>query len=670
MATTLDNRRQSGGKKVILAEPRGFCAGVRRAIEIVERALELHGAPVYVRKQIVHNEHVVRELEERGAVFVDSETEVPDGAVCIFSAHGVSPQVRGNAAERSLTVIDATCPLVAKVHQEARRYARDGRTLILVGHADHEEIEGTYGEAPDRTVIVQDADEARQLDLPADADVSYLTQTTLSLDDTEEIVGILHERFSNLTGPGTDDVCYASQNRQNSVKSIAARSDLVLVVGSANSSNTVRMVEVAEDAGTRAYLLPDAGHLDPEWLAGVGTVGLSAGASAPELLVEQVVQRLAELGYADVETEVTAVETVVFRPPLGLEPPAARAVDATTELLEQVSARIEELLSAEIALWGAVDPRAAVPVEAVRELVAAGGKRLRPTFCISGYLAAGGTLEDAEGVDAVVAAAAGLELLHAHALIHDDVLDNSPTRRGEPTVHARHAAVHEESGWAGEARRFGEGVAILAGDLAFGYAHRLAGGLPAHARAIWMHLGTEMLVGQHLDIALAAEAVPDADLARWIAVGKSGRYTIQRPLSLGAALAGRDDLQQAFEVYGLAAGEAFQLRDDLLDAFGDSAATGKPAGLDVSEHKMNLLLALAATGDAEVARLLEQGAEGDFDPAALRAALLASGVREEIEKRIDELVTTARTALDAAPLADGWRERLGEMATQVAYRDR
>ncbi|SHN18263.1 4-hydroxy-3-methylbut-2-enyl diphosphate reductase [Actinacidiphila paucisporea] len=673
MATTLDNERQSGGKKVILAEPRGFCAGVRRAIEIVERALELHGAPVYVRKQIVHNEYVVRELQERGARFVDSETEVPDGSVCVFSAHGVSPQVRANAAERNLTVIDATCPLVAKVHQEARRYARDGRTLILVGHADHEEIEGTFGEAPDRTVIVQDADEARRLELPPGAPVSYLTQTTLSLDDTEEIVSILQDRFPGLTGPGTDDVCYASQNRQNSVKSLAGRSDLVLVVGSANSSNSVRMVEVAQDAGARAHLLPDASHLDPAWLDGVTTVGLSAGASAPEILVEQVVARLAELGWADIETEVTATETVVFRPPLGLEPASARAADTrddSAELLARVSARIEGLLDAEAAHWGSVDARAAVPVEAVRELVAAGGKRLRPTFCVSGYLAAGGTLDDTAGADAVVAAAAALELLHAHALIHDDVLDNSPTRRGVPTVHARHARLHAELGWTGEARRYGEGVAILAGDLAFGYAHRLAGGLPAQARDIWMRLGTEMLVGQHLDIALAAEAAPDPDLARWIAVCKSGRYTIHRPLSLGASLAGRPDLQAAFEVYGLAAGEAFQLRDDLLDAFGDAAATGKPAGLDVSEHKMNLLLALAATGDAEVARLLEAGRQGDFDPAALRAALLDCGVREEVEKRIDALVTTARTALDTAPLADGWRERLGEMATQVAYRDR
>jgi (E)-4-hydroxy-3-methyl-but-2-enyl pyrophosphate reductase len=204
MTTGLENRK-SDGKKVILAEPRGFRAGVRKAIEIVERALEIHGAPVYVRKQIAHNEHVVRRLEARGARFVDSETEVPDGAVCIFSAHGVSPQVRDNAAQRRLTVIDATCPLVAKVHQEARRFARDERTLILVGHADHEEIEGTYGEAPDRTVIVENAEEARRLDLPPGTPVAYLTQTTLSVDATAEIVSVLRERFPGLAGPGSED---------------------------------------------------------------------------------------------------------------------------------------------------------------------------------------------------------------------------------------------------------------------------------------------------------------------------------------------------------------------------------------------------------------------------------------------------------------------------------
>ncbi|MBO0879772.1 MAG: 4-hydroxy-3-methylbut-2-enyl diphosphate reductase, partial [Mycobacterium sp.] len=318
MVTALKNRQQPSGKKIILAEPRGFCAGVRRAIEIVERALEIHGAPVYVRKQIVHNEHVVRQLEARGARFVDSETEIPDGAVCIFSAHGVSPQVRGNAAQRRLAVIDATCPLVAKVHQEARRFARDKRTVILIGHADHEEIEGTYGEAPDRTVIVQNADEAKQLDLPPGTSAAYLTQTTLSVDETEEILSILRERFPGLAGPGSEDICYASQNRQDAVKAIAKRSELVLVVGSANSSNTIRMVEVARATGAQARLLPDAAQLNPEWLVGVRSVGVSAGASAPEVLVEQVIERLETLGFTDIETEVSASETVVFSPPSGL----------------------------------------------------------------------------------------------------------------------------------------------------------------------------------------------------------------------------------------------------------------------------------------------------------------------------------------------------------------
>jgi (E)-4-hydroxy-3-methyl-but-2-enyl pyrophosphate reductase len=306
-------------KRVILAEPHGFCAGVRRAIEIVERALEIHGPPVYVRKQIVHNDHVVRELETRGARFVDSETEIPEGAVCVFSAHGVSPQVRDNAAQQNLTVIDATCPLVAKVHQEARRFARDERTLILIGHADHEEIEGTYGEAPDRTVIVENTDEAAQLDLPPGTPVAYLTQTTLSVDETSETVSVLKKRFPGLVGPGSEDICYATSNRQNAVKSIAKRSELMLIVGSPRSSNSVRMVEVARAAGAAAELLPDASELRPEWLTGVQTVGVSAGASTPEVLVEQVIERLGSFGFTDIETEVSVKENVVFTPPPGLE---------------------------------------------------------------------------------------------------------------------------------------------------------------------------------------------------------------------------------------------------------------------------------------------------------------------------------------------------------------
>ena len=300
---------------VVLAEPRGFCAGVRRAIAVVERALERHGAPVYVRKEIVHNAHVVSVLKRRGAVFVDTEAEVPEGAVCVFSAHGVSPAVRAAAADRSLDVIDATCPLVSKVHQEARRFARDGRTVLLLGHADHEEVEGTYGEAPDSTIVVDSVAAAETVQLPAGAKPAFLTQTTLSVDETAGMVEVLQRRFPELAGPGTDDICYASQNRQDAVKAIAAETDFVLVVGSPNSSNSVRMVEVAELAGTPARLVPDVSHLDPAWLAGVRSVGLSAGASAPEILVDEVLDRLAELGYPDVRLASVAVEDVVFALP-------------------------------------------------------------------------------------------------------------------------------------------------------------------------------------------------------------------------------------------------------------------------------------------------------------------------------------------------------------------
>ncbi|ATL86017.1 4-hydroxy-3-methylbut-2-enyl diphosphate reductase [Streptomyces malaysiensis] len=308
----------SGGKQVLLAEPRSLCAGVRRAIAIIDLALEQHGAPIYVRKEIVHNHYVVREFQRRGVRFVDSEQEVPEGAVCVFSAHGVSPQVRQNADARGLDVLDATCPLVAKVHQEARRFARDGRTLLLVGHADHEEVEGTYGHAPDQTVIVETVADAEALDLPPDAPVAYLTQTTLSVDETRDIIAVLQRRFTDLRGPATDDICYASQNRQDGIRAMVDRCDLVLVVGSTNSSNSIRMVEVARRLGGRAELVPDVTHFDPMWLADVSTVGVSAGASAPEILVDQLLERLAELGYADTSVERVATEDIVFSPPARL----------------------------------------------------------------------------------------------------------------------------------------------------------------------------------------------------------------------------------------------------------------------------------------------------------------------------------------------------------------
>jgi 4-hydroxy-3-methylbut-2-enyl diphosphate reductase len=300
---------------VLLAAPRSFCAGVERAIEIVERVLKQTDGPVYVRKQIVHNAHVVADLAARGAVFVDELDEVPDGATVVFSAHGVSPAVRAEADRRGLSVVDATCPLVTKVHVEARRFAARGDTVILVGHAGHDEVEGTLGEAPGRTVLVQDAAEAARVRVPDPDRVSYLTQTTLATDETAEVVDVLRARFPRLRGPASDDICYATTNRQDALRAIADESDVVLVVGSANSSNSRRLVELARRRGTPAYLIDDAGDIRPEWLAGAGVIGLTAGASAPPGLVEAVVDELARRGPVTVaEREVTR-ETVSFALP-------------------------------------------------------------------------------------------------------------------------------------------------------------------------------------------------------------------------------------------------------------------------------------------------------------------------------------------------------------------
>ncbi|MER7049857.1 4-hydroxy-3-methylbut-2-enyl diphosphate reductase [Streptomyces jumonjinensis] len=326
---TADPRRGERDKRVVLAQPRGFCAGVRRAIGIVERALDLHGAPVYVRKEIVHNHYIVSELEKRGARFVDSEDEVPEGALCVFSAHGVSPAVRAGAAHRGLEVIDATCPLVAKVHQEALRYARDGRIILLVGHVGHEEVEGVQGEAPEHTIVIETVEDVQRLDLPDDTPVAYLTQTTLSFDETARVVAELHRRFSDIVGPHGDDICYASQNRQNAVEELARRSDLVLVVGSRNSSNSLRMVEVAREHGCAAHLVPDVTHLDEQWLNGVTSIGVSSGASAPEILVRELVDRLAALGHDDVELQRGVPEDVVFSMPGRLADPVTGRVPRT-----------------------------------------------------------------------------------------------------------------------------------------------------------------------------------------------------------------------------------------------------------------------------------------------------------------------------------------------------
>ncbi len=310
--------RACGEHEVLLAAPRSFCAGVDRAIEIVERALYRHGAPVYVRRQIVHNLHVVRDLESKGAVFVEEIDQIPQDAVVVLAAHGVSPAVRQQAADRSdLEVIDATCPLVAKVHTEARRYASQDYNLVLIGHADHEEVIGTLGEAPERFHVVERADDVGRLSFAREPKrpVAYLTQTTLATDETAEIVTALRRRFPEITSPPADDICYATQNRQDAVRQIAHRCDLLLVVGSANSSNTARLVEVARREGCRAELIEDVSQLELGWLAGVTSVGLTAGASAPDALVQEVLDTLRLLGPVRLSEERTAEETIHFSLP-------------------------------------------------------------------------------------------------------------------------------------------------------------------------------------------------------------------------------------------------------------------------------------------------------------------------------------------------------------------
>ena len=319
-----ENGLSSTQKRVLLLKPRGFCAGVVRAIDIVRIALETFGAPIYVRREIVHNRYVVNELAEKGAIFVHEIEEVPDGARVIFSAHGVSPAVREVSKGRNLKVIDATCPLVTKVHIEAVKFAKQGYSLVLIGHRDHDEIEGTLGEAPDVTQVVSSAEEVETLEVPDPNRVAYLTQTTLSLDEARDIIHALKVKFPNIAGPHSQDICYATENRQVAVRNVAHSASLVLVVGSTNSSNSNRLVEVSRNLGTIGYLIDNSQAIDPKWLEGISTVAVTAGASAPEILVEDVVNYLRQNGFSNVEEVEVMPENVRF----GLPPEIIQAIDS------------------------------------------------------------------------------------------------------------------------------------------------------------------------------------------------------------------------------------------------------------------------------------------------------------------------------------------------------
>ena len=321
------DRGMASEKKVLLAAPRGYCAGVDRAILTVEKSLDLYGAPLYVRKEIVHNRYVVQSLEDRGVIFVDELDVVPEGSTVVFSAHGVAPSVHEEAAQRSLKTIDATCPLVTKVHAEARRFSNDGLDIILIGHEGHEEVEGTMGEAPKSITLVQNPEEARNLEVENPEKLIWLSQTTLSVDETIQTVNVLKERFPEMASPPSDDICYATQNRQIAVKVMAPNCDLVIVVGSGNSSNSVRLVEVALDAGAQAsYRVDSFRELQSEWVKGVSTIGVTSGASVPELLVQEVIEWLAEQGFNDCEEVITTEETLMF----ALPPELRREIKAAT----------------------------------------------------------------------------------------------------------------------------------------------------------------------------------------------------------------------------------------------------------------------------------------------------------------------------------------------------
>jgi 4-hydroxy-3-methylbut-2-en-1-yl diphosphate reductase len=315
-------------EKLLLAAPRGYCAGVDRAVQTVERALELYGAPVYVRKEIVHNKHVVEELRERGAVFVESETEVPEGATVVFSAHGVAPSVHANAAQRQLATIDATCPLVTKVHVEAKKFAAEGYTIVLVGHAGHEEVEGTMGEAPDNIVLIENEQDVDELEVDDPSKVAYISQTTLSVDETRAVINRLRERFPEIIGPRTDDICYATTNRQAAVKQLARKCDLVLVIGSRNSSNSNRLVEVAREHGADSHLIDNETEVLEEWLEGKRVVGITSGASAPDALVQRLVRFFEDRGTNDVEVLEVVQEDVRFMLPKTIR--QAMAAGSTT----------------------------------------------------------------------------------------------------------------------------------------------------------------------------------------------------------------------------------------------------------------------------------------------------------------------------------------------------
>lgn len=600
--------------ELLLSEPRGVCAGVSRAIEIVERALIKFGAPVYVLHEIVHNTHVIEELKRNGAVFVDQLALVPMGAPLVFSAHGVSKAVRSEASQRNLQVFDATCPLVSKVHVEVAKLAKEGYDFLMVGHAGHPEVEGTMGQLPHRIQLVESVADVAAVKVANPEKIAVVTQTTLSIDDARDILDAIRARFPNVREPKQADICYATQNRQSAVKWLAPRTDLMIVVGSQSSSNSKRLQEVSQRAGTPAYLVDGPADLRAEWFQGRARVGLTAGASVPDTVVRQVIDGVSAFGVRSVRRVPGVKETAAFPMVRGLR--TDRPTTKTPNLRKrdeiqsdrkalQLRRRIEEALDK--CLDPANFPEAPSHlVDAMRYSLLAGGKRLRARILLEASALCGNDMWES-----ALPAACAVEMIHACSLILDDLpdMDNSPLRRGRPANHLV----------------FGASTAILASlsllnlamETVAGLAHDARVGPDRSARAtieLARSVGARgMSGGQELDLAGSNKSLPMVELLKIHQLKTSAFLTACA--RVGAILAGAGDRQlEALTIYGAHLGLAFQIHDDILDVSGTTAELGKPASIDAQNHKATFA---TLHGLEQATQLERQEVEAAVDAVAL-----------------------------------------------------
>ena len=605
-------------RRVLLANPRGFCAGVQRAIDAVEQALELHGAPVFVRRAIVHNQTVVARLESLGAVFVQEVDEVPEGAIAILSAHGSARSVRLAAQGRALRVVDAICPLVAKVHTEVEGWYRAGRHVLLIGHIGHPEVVGTLGQVPAGAIsVVASPDDIDALDLPPNSAIAYAVQTTFGMRDADGMIGAIKARFRDVTGPRASDICYATSNRQSAIEEIATQADLVLVVGDTMSSNARRLVEVARAAGcAEAHLIADAAALPVDLVERATTIGLTAAASTPESAVDGVCEALSAHGFALEEADGT-VEKVRFRPVslAGAQPPALAG--SLEDRLSRLRTDIDETLDQAIGQGEGRDRRLA---DAMRYAAMGGGKRFRALLVAAVSDLVGGSYAQALRVGAAI------ECVHAQSLVHDDLpcMDDDDLRRGRPTLH----------------RKFDEATAVLAGDALLALAFELLGDEATHPDgavraqlvvALAKAVGQDGLAGgQMLD--LYPPAQPTAQDLFECESRKTGaliRFAVEAGAMLGRC--SKDELARLLR-FAENLGLVFQIRDDILDNIGDAAVVGKALRKDAAGGRKSATLLFGLDGAAQQASRLEDACHEALDAFGPKAMPLRDLTRFAVNR--------------------------------------